>query len=99
MVDSEYLVRMIFSSDNGGDSSLKEELEGEDSEATVSTPTIIPPNVVIIPPMAPGTIGRELDNAETQYMLNMIYEYILDLEKQSFCVCVCVWLYYNSLLS
>jgi hypothetical protein len=33
------------------------------------------------PPAAPGAIGREWSNAETQYILDMICEYFLNLEK------------------
>jgi hypothetical protein len=84
MADLGYLARMIISCDDGGDSTLEEELEGEGSEAPISTPTMVPPSATNIPPPAPGAIGCEWGNAETQYMLDMIREYILDSGKQSF---------------
>ena len=84
MVDLEYLAKMILSSDDDGDSSSKEELEVEGFEAPISTLTMVPLSAIIIPPPAPCAIGCKWSNAKTQYMLDMIREYILDSEKQSF---------------
>jgi hypothetical protein len=75
---------MIFPSDDGGDSSSQEELEGDGSKAPVSTSTMVPPSATIIPPPAPSAISCEWGNVETQYILDIIREYILDSEKQSF---------------
>jgi hypothetical protein len=75
---------MIISSGDGSDSTSEEELEGEGSKAPVSTPTMVLSSTTIIPPLAPCAIGREWGNAETQYVLDMIREYILDSEKQYF---------------
>ena len=81
MVDLEYLAKMILSSDDDGDSSSKEELEVEGFEAPISTLTMVPLSAIIIPPPAPCAIGCKWSNAKTQYMLDMIREYILDSEK------------------
>jgi hypothetical protein len=59
MGDCGYLTRMVFSSDDGGDFSLDEDLEGEGLEAPVPTPTVVPPTTVVIPPLAPSGVGCE----------------------------------------
>ena len=88
MANPDSLASMMFEIEESEDSLLKSEFQGGSFEETIDTPTTIPSTGTSIlasasPSSDPVPKHREWDNAETQYLLDLLHERIVESGWQS----------------
>jgi predicted transcriptional regulator len=89
MANPGFLASMMFENDESAESLSEEEFEGDSYEELANTPTAMPATTSSIPASALPTTAplpahREWGNAQTEYLLDMLRERIVESGFQSF---------------